>query len=153
MQFIGVDLAWTERGHTGLCLVEEGRVMCSTLIQTDEEVLGWVSSHAREHCLIAIDAPLIVRNEQGRRGCERILSRCFARHHAAPHSSNLGLPSFRTGVRGARLGVSLILSLDAWFPPRTPVRGAIEVYPHPALVALFNLATTLKYMYFLTIPK
>ena len=31
------------------------------------------------------------------------------------------------------------------FPPRMPVRRAVEVYPHTAIVALFGLASTLKY--------
>jgi predicted RNase H-like nuclease len=48
-------------------------------------------------------------------------------------------------VRGERLADELGLSVDPMFEPGTSVRRAIEVYPHPAIVALFNLALTIKY--------
>lgn len=65
--------------------------------------------------------------------------------HASAHSANLGLPSFSEGVRGEWLAAALGLDTDPLFPPKLPVRRAIEVYPHTAIVALFGLATTLKY--------
>src|SRR5207247_10288913 len=95
--------------------------------------------------IIAIDAPLIVRNATGRRACERAISRCCGAHHAAAHSSNLALQAFRAGVRGERLTQALGLSIDPLFEPGSGVRRAIEVYPHPAIVALFELPLTLKY--------
>jgi predicted RNase H-like nuclease len=55
------------------------------------------------------------------------------------------LPSFRAGVRGGRIARELGLSIDPSFEPGSGVRRAIEVYPHPAIVALFELPLTLKY--------
>ncbi len=144
MRFIGVDLAWST-GGTGLCLVEEGAVRASTLVRSDAEILEWIEPFAAEPVLVAIDAPLVVRNATGRRPCESLISRCFGAHQAAAHSSNLGLAAFRDGIRGARLASALGLDLDPSFTPRQPVRRAIEVYPHPATVALFGLSLTLKY--------
>jgi predicted RNase H-like nuclease len=145
MRFIGVDLAWTGRGGTGLCVIEGGRVEASTRVQSDEELLNWLRPLVEEDVLVAIDAPLIVRNRTGRRRAERLISRCFGAYHASAHSANLGLPAFIEGVRGEWLASMLGLDVDPVFPPRLPVRRAIEVYPHTAIVALFGLATTLKY--------
>ena len=86
-----------------------------------------------------------MRNQTGRRPCDTLISRCFGRYHAGAHSANLGLPSFRNGVRGERLAAALALGIDPEFDTRRPVRRAIEVYPHPAIVALFELPQTLKY--------
>jgi predicted RNase H-like nuclease len=86
-----------------------------------------------------------VRNHTGRRPCDTLISRCFGRYHAGAHSANLGLPSFRDGVRGERLAAALGIGIDPEFDVGRPVRRAIEVYPHPAIVALFDLPQTLKY--------
>lgn len=145
MRFIGVDLAWTPNGGTGLCSVSDGRVDGSTRLISDDDMLEWLEERTREDVLVAIDAPLIVRNVAGRRPVEKIISRCFGSRHASAHSSNLSLASFRNGVRGEWLASALRLDIEPEFPPRTPVRRAIEVYPHTALVGLFDLPTTLKY--------
>lgn len=144
MRFVGIDLAWSTRANTGVCLVEGQRVVDSALLQSDDEIVAWVEPHAAGPCLVAIDAPLVVRNATGRRPCERVLSRCFGAYHAGPHSSNLGLAAFRDGVRAERLASRLGLATDPSFPVGEPFRRAIEVYPHPALVALFGLQRTLK---------
>lgn len=145
MKFIGVDLAWGLRGGTGLCVVSDGSVQASTRLVGDDEILAWLKPHLDDGCVVAIDAPLIVTNPTGRRRCESLISRCFGAEHAGAHSSNLGLASFREGVRGARLAEALGLSVDPSFAPGTEVRRAIEVYPHPATVALFDLPSSLKY--------
>lgn len=145
MRFVGVDLAWGPSGRTGICVAQTGKVVESALLQTDDEILERLQPHVSEPCVVAIDAPLIVRNATGHRHCERIISRCFGRHHAGAHSSNLALPAFRDGVRAERIAGSLGLDIDPHFSPLTEVRRAIEVYPHPAIVALFGLETILKY--------
>ena len=145
MRFIGVDLAWTARGGTGLCAIEENSVQASGRVGSDEELLRWLRPLVEDDVVVAIDAPLIVRNLTGRRRAEQLISRCFGAYHASAHSANLGLPSFREGVRGEWLAAALDLDVDPTFPPRVPVRRAVEVYPHTAIVALFGLASTLKY--------
>jgi predicted RNase H-like nuclease len=47
--------------------------------------------------------------------------------------------------RAERLAAALELDVDPHFAPRPPLRAAIEVYPHPAIVALFGLEKTLAY--------
>ena len=145
MRFVGVDLAWTQNGGTGLCTIENGCVKRSTRLGSDNELISWLRPVVRDPVVVAIDAPLIVRNLTGRRPVERMISRCFGAYHAGAHSANLGLPAFSGGVRGGRLAAALDLDVDPAFAPREPVRRAIEVYPHPAIVALFGLPSTLKY--------
>lgn len=145
MRFIGVDLAWTTSGGTGLCAIAEGQVIDSARVSTDEEIIRWLEPHLLDGVVVAIDAPLIVRNATGRRPCDQLISQCFGAQHASTHSANLGLDSFRGGVRGERIVAAVSLDLDPDFPPGSHIRRAIEVYPHPAIVALFGLPVTLKY--------
>ena len=132
MNVIGVELAWTPSGGTGLCLIADGRAVESTRISTDAEILAWLRPLVADRSVVAIDAPLIVRNLTGRRRGDQLISQCFGAQHASTHSANLGLDSFRNGVRGERIAAALELDVDPGFEPRILVRRAIEVYPHPA---------------------
>jgi predicted RNase H-like nuclease len=126
-------------------LIEDGRVRASARLGSDEEIVAWLRPAVAGDAVVAIDAPLIVRNLTGRRRAEQIISRCFGAYHASAHSANLGLAAFRDGVRGEWLAAALGLSIDPDFSPGERVRRAIEVYPHTAIVALFDLPSTLKY--------
>ena len=92
--------------------------------------------------MVAIDAPLVVTNATGSRPCETALNRDFARFDAGAHPANTSRREFAGVPRGARLAARLDLDLD---PSSQAARRAIEVYPHPATVALFRLGRTLKY--------
>ena len=50
--------------------------------------------------MVAIDAPLIVRNATGNRPAEAALNRDFARFDAGAHPANTGKPEF-SGTPGA----------------------------------------------------
>jgi predicted RNase H-like nuclease len=134
-----------ERNGTGLCALNTDGIMDSTRLRTLHDIVDWVKPFTEGDCIVAIDAPLIVGNRTGCRPCERLISRCFGRYHASAHSSNLGNRSFRTGGRARELAERLELDTDPHFGPGTRVRRAIEVYPHTALVALFDLPLILKY--------
>jgi predicted RNase H-like nuclease/ppGpp synthetase/RelA/SpoT-type nucleotidyltranferase len=144
VHYIGVDLAWGERRPTGLAVLDEdGRLLHVSTVRTDEEIEEALASYAEGDCLVAIDAPLIVRNATGNRPAEAALNRDFARFDAGAHPSNTGKPEFRDGsTRGGRLCSRLGLDLN---PRSGRARRAIEVYPHPATIALFRLGRTLKY--------
>ncbi|MGH3350227.1 MAG: DUF429 domain-containing protein, partial [Nocardioides sp.] len=66
----------------------------------------------------------------------------FARFDAGAHPSNTSKPEFSEQPRGARIAARLGLDMN---PRSGRRRRAIEVYPHPATVALFRLGRTLKY--------
>lgn len=56
---MGVDLAWTQNGGTGLCLVEDGRVLASIRLVTDAEVTAWLTPYVEDDVVVAIDAPAV----------------------------------------------------------------------------------------------
>ena len=144
MHYVGVDLAWGERAPTGIAVLDpDARLVHVSAQRSDEEVVAAIEGVvAGGTCLVAIDAPLIVRNPTGNRGCEAALNKDFARFDAGAHPANTGKPEFAETPRGARVAGLLGLDLN---PRSGRQRRAIEVYPHPATVSLFRLGRTLKY--------
>jgi predicted RNase H-like nuclease len=142
-RYVGIDLAWGARATTGLAVLDEaGDLLDVSAARSDEQVQDWLGRWAPGPCLVAIDAPLIVRNASGRRTCETLVTRHFARFHAGCHSSNTAMAHFADGGRALRLAGAAGLDMD---PTSTADRRAIEVYPHPALVSLFDLPRILRY--------
>jgi predicted RNase H-like nuclease/ppGpp synthetase/RelA/SpoT-type nucleotidyltranferase len=143
MHYIGVDLAWGEVKPTGLAVLDgAGRLLHVSAATDDDSILDALAPYVGGDCLVAIDAPLIVVNATGNRPAEAALNRDFARFQAGAHPSNTGKPEFADQPRGARLASRLKLDMD---PRSGRARRAIEVYPHPATIALFGLGQTLKY--------
>ncbi|MGD9959938.1 DUF429 domain-containing protein [Nocardioides sp.] len=143
MHFVGVDLAWGQRKPTGLAVLDDtGRLVHISSVSTDEEIREALAPYVEDDCLVGIDAPLVVTNASGNRPAEAALNRDFRAFEAGAHPSNTAKPEFSTTPRGARLATALGLDMD---PGSTSARRAIEVYPHPATIALFRLGRTLKY--------
>jgi predicted RNase H-like nuclease/ppGpp synthetase/RelA/SpoT-type nucleotidyltranferase len=143
VHYVGIDLAWGDRRPTGLAVLDEGgRLLHVSTARGDDEIVEALTAYVDGDCQVAIDAPLIVRNATGNRPAEAELNRDFAPFHAGAHPSNTGKPEFRDGTRGGRLSSRLGLDLN---PRSGRARRAIEVYPHPATIALFHLGRTLKY--------
>ena len=143
MHFVGVDLAWGQEKPTGLAVLDDdGHLIHVSAQHRDEAIESALAPYVEGDCLVAVDAPLVVRNATGNRPCEAALNRDFARFDAGAHPSNTGRPELAGVPRGARLAATLDLDID---PGSSSRRRAIEVYPHPATVALFRLGRTLKY--------
>ena len=143
MHAVGVDLAWGERNPTGLAVVDaDGALLHVSAVRTDDEVVEALAPYVAGDCVVAIDAPLIVTNPTGNRPAEALLNRDFARFDAGAHPANTGKPEFREQPRAARIAARLGLDIN---PRSGRARRAIEVYPHPATIALFRLGRTLKY--------
>ncbi|OBF69551.1 GTP pyrophosphokinase [Mycobacterium sp. 852002-51971_SCH5477799-a] len=143
MYFAGVDLAWAGRNPTGVAVVDSaGTLVRVCAVRDDDEILAALRPYVQGDCVVAFDAPLVVNNPTGQRPAENALNRDFRRYEAGTHPCNTGKPEFAAGPRAGRLAATLSLDLD----PRSPAaRRAIEVYPHAATVALFQLERTLKY--------
>jgi len=143
MLSVGVDLAWGTNATTGLAVVDEsGELLEVATGHEDDEVVGWLERWTTRPCLVAIDAPLVVTNPSGRRGCEELVGRYFGQFNAYCHSSNTSNPAFADGGRAARIARRLGLDAD---PGSTADRRAVEVYPHPAIVVFFGLPTVIRY--------
>lgn len=138
---VGMDLAWGERNPTGLCVARGRQVVDSTACRTDDEIIGWVRPWLTPATVVAVDAPLVVPNLTGQRRAERLVAILFGAAGGSAHSANRSRPEFADGGRGARLATALGLSVD----PEATLPAMIEVYPHPALIALFGLGSVLAY--------
>jgi predicted RNase H-like nuclease len=140
--FVGVDLAWGDINQSGVAVIDaDGRLLHIGTAQDDSSIEDALAPYVSDECVVAIDAPLIVKNAVGRRRAEVELGADFQRFDAGAHSANSGNPVFAE-PRGARLVEQLDLDMD---PNSIARRRAIEVYPHPATVSLFRLGRTLKY--------
>jgi predicted RNase H-like nuclease len=142
MHFVGLDLAWGEKSQSGVAVIDAGgRLLHVGAAQDDASIEAAIAPYVSGDCLVAIDAPLIVPNQTGYRPCEAALSRDFGRFDAGARPAYTEKPEFKN-PRGARIATALGLDMD---PASTASRLAIEVYPHPATVVLFELKKTLKY--------
>lgn len=142
MHFVGLDLAWGEKNQTGVAAIDaDGRVLHVGVAQDDDSIAATIKPYVKDDCLVAIDAPLIVKNAEGYRPCERELNRDFQRFDAGARPAFTERPEFKH-PRAARIASALDLDID---PASSSHRRAIEVYPHPAAVVLFGLDKTLKY--------
>lgn len=143
MCFAGVDLAWAVHNPSGVAVLDrDGCLVHVSAVRDDAEVLAAVQPYVTGNCLVAFDAPLVVTNRTGQRPAETALNRDFRRFEAGAHPANTSRPEFADIPRGARLAQALDLDMNPW---SSATRRAIEVYPHPATVALFRLPRTLKY--------
>jgi predicted RNase H-like nuclease len=146
MRFVGVDLAWGTRRNTGLCVLDEaGTVLGSARARTDAELDEWIEPHLGCGAVVGVDAPVIVTNATGRRRCEAVLGTVFGQREAGAYPANRANPCFADGGRAFHLAERLGLTTDPVFAARSPARHLIEVYPHSALVCLFELPRTIKY--------
>jgi predicted RNase H-like nuclease len=153
MIFLGLDLAWSPRNRSGGAVIvgdeRGGELVDTALLGADDQIAAYVARHTVEGpAIVAVDAPLWVPNQTGRRVAEAEIGLAFGRYQAGAHPANRQRLTFNGVVRGealvealAALGFEHRASINA----RTPARQVIEVFPHPATVALFGLDRTLKY--------
>ena len=152
---IGIDLAWSPRNPTGAAVMR-GDAHGGTLRHT-----GLLGDHRRDRriCRSARrcwpgdrgGGCAAVGAERdwaaGRRGRDR--PGAFARYHAGAHPANRRRrPSrwrARRGVGRRRLSAIGFAHDRATVEAGVATRQVVEVYPHPAMVALFELDKTLKY--------
>ncbi|MEB3309128.1 MAG: DUF429 domain-containing protein [Snowella sp.] len=150
MKFIGVDLGW-RTGESGLCCLqlEQSRLRLIDITRrlTLEEILDWIDAQVSQHeaALIAVDAPTLIPNATGTRLPDRLTHQYFGRYHAGCYPANLGRPfAERTVEFGLRLEARAFHHAPTLIPQQ-PGRYQIEVFPHPAMVHLFQLSGIIKY--------
>jgi predicted RNase H-like nuclease len=148
--FIGLDLAWTPHHETGVCVLEGDRagVRLSRLdcvIDTPTGFADFCTSFGPD-IVAAIDAPLIITPA---RRAESDLARVFRRHKAGAYSANLAFLTKMNGLAGPELAAHLAARGFDFDPAHlvaaAPGRFALEVFPHPAHVVLFELTERLAY--------
>ena len=111
------------------------------------EILAWVDQWVPPNTpgMVAVDAPTQITNPTGMRGCDRKAHQYFGCYHAGCYPANLN-SSFAARTTGFSEALC-----DRGFnhapgiTPRQLDRYQIEVYPHAAMIGLFDLPRILKY--------
>jgi predicted RNase H-like nuclease len=150
MKFIGVDFGWKSQ-PSGLCCLEliAGKLQIIDLDrrETITDIFAWIDHHVPPHqpALIAVDAPTLIPNITGSRLPDKLTHKYFGKYHAGCYPANQNLPfAERTINFGLELESRGFLHAPT-ITPQKPGRYQIEVFPHPAIINLFQLERILKY--------
>lgn len=150
MKFIGIDLGWKSQ-PSGLCCLEwiDGQLQLLDLDRKEAiaDILTWIDQSVQpdEPAIIAVDAPTLIPNLTGSRLPDKLSHKYFGKYHAGCYPANQNLPF---ADRTINFGLELESRGFAHAPtiePQKLSRYQIEVFPHPAIVNLFNLERILKY--------
>ena len=142
----GVDLAWMgSRNPTAIATgrVEHRAVVVTSVVERlygTQSVIDALDDVVDLHG-IAIDGPLIIKNQTGQRICERELGMTYGGRKASCHTSNLDRFPDAAGTQ-----LSSHLSRAGFQHLSSPEgRWQLECYPHPALIEIFGLRERLAY--------
>jgi predicted RNase H-like nuclease len=150
MKFIGIDLGWKSQ-PSGLCCLEwiDGQLQLLDLDRQEAiaDILTWIDRIVKpnEPAIIAVDAPTLIPNDTGSRLPDKLTHKYFGKYHAGCYPANKNLPfADRTVNFGLELESRGYIHAPT-IEPQKLSRYQIEVFPHPAIVNLFNLERILKY--------
>lgn len=150
MKFFGIDLGWTT-GASGLCALSWKNNSIDHIelghLGPLDEIFAWLSDRLApdESAVVAVDAPTLISNQTGMRVCDRLAHQYFGKYHAGCYPANLGRPfAERTLEVGRRLeDLGFIHQPQSSSKPTG--RYQLEVFPHAAMLHLFQLDRILKY--------
>ncbi|MUV13351.1 DUF429 domain-containing protein [Noviluteimonas gilva] len=142
----GVDLAWM--GARNPTAIAVGKIECG-VIELSSVFVGLYGTQSVIEALdgivdlqgVAIDGPLIIRNQIGQRECEREVGVFYGSRKASCHTSNLRRFPDAAGVK---LSSHLVSAGFRHLAP-TNHKWQLECYPHPALIEIFGLSERLAY--------
>ena len=155
-RLIGIDLAWgkqagTDYGSTDCegsgCaeLVWDGdelRLSRLDLLHSMAQIVEWIEPKCGDW-VVAVDAPLVICNEEGQRPAENQASKLYGRYDAGAHSTNL-----KRKHRGPQL-LGALADEGGELVEQVAAAGGrklvFETYPHPATIELFDLNLIIKY--------
>lgn len=150
MKFIGIDLAWTYKNETGLCVLDAcGRVeYLDSKVYSNKEIVDLIKQHHTDSLTIAVDAPLIVPNEGGSRGAEGEMMRARINgHRISAFNSNR---NYFTKVFGEIRGETLLHMIQSEIPNiqigvDRVKSNIIETFPTGIVNGLFPEIAPIKY--------
>ncbi|MDJ0796307.1 MAG: DUF429 domain-containing protein [Calothrix sp. MO_167.B12] len=150
MKFLGIDLGWKSQ-PSGLCYLklidEKLQIIDLSRQELIVDVLTWVDNciQSQEAGIIAVDAPTLIPNKTGSRLADKLTHKHFGKYHAGCYPANQNLPfAERTINFGLELESRGFVHAPTMEPQKLG-RYQIEVFPHPAMVHLFDLQRILKY--------
>ncbi|WP_088240227.1 DUF429 domain-containing protein [Calothrix rhizosoleniae] len=150
MKFLGIDLGWKSQ-PSGLCYLrlinEKLQIIDLNRQEQIADILRWVDDciQPQESAIIAVDAPTLIPNDTGSRLPDKLTHKHFGKYHAGCYPANKNLPfaerTINFGLELESRGFTHAPTME----PQKPGRYQIEVFPHPAIVNLFDLQRILKY--------
>lgn len=150
MKFIGIDLAWTYKNESGICVIDEsGEVLeLESAVFSDENLVNIIKTYSDEKLHIAIDAPLVVNNETGSRQAERDLQRGRIHGHRlfAFNSNRTFMTKTYKGIRGEMLSNLIIEHLpNISIGMNEQDSSIVETFPTGIVSGLFPDIFPVKY--------
>jgi len=146
MKFVGIDIAWSERNPSGVAVIDSDGtlVRASGALRSNTDICEFAGLTTGEDAIVAIDAPLIVKNADKQRPVERQLMQIFGPYDAGPYPANLSNVAFQPISRIQQF-VRHLESLGFTNQPKVQKGQAqrvfLEVFPSPAQVILFPCVT------------
>lgn len=111
MRFIGIDLAWTTKNETGICVLDDGGniLHLSAEVYSNDEIIEIIQEFYQHPTFVAIDAPIVVPNETGSRPAESALARDLIHNHRirAFHCSRSYLTKHYGSIRAEVIALKL----------------------------------------------
>lgn len=152
MIFIGIDLAWTYKNETGLCIMNDsGDVLRhEAAVFSNEELTDIVLSYRNDTVCVGIDAAIVVNNYEGSRAAEGMMMRDrFHGHRLQAFNSNR---KYLIKAFGDIRGECIWQMIKLWEPQTkvTDIFGSgcvrlMEVFPTGVCLGMFPELYPLKY--------
>jgi len=146
--YIGIDLAWGEKNHSGFCVLtphnNKLQIIDIKLLFSLDEIVDEINKYLTCKVYIGIDAALVIPNETGNREIEKAFNKDFSPYKIAMLPINRTLltkysPTIRSEVLYAKLA-------DIGFKREYSSDKVIfEVYTHSTIGVCFNNNQILKY--------
>ncbi len=138
MYYIGVDLAWTTKNETGICILEENKcIYLESEVFTDDEIVRLILNY--QPCIVSIDAPLVVVNETGGRTVDSLLMKtCIHNRYLKLYATSRSymLKTFKV-IRGENILKKL--------PDFELGKTIVETYPTGIYLSLYPELFDCKY--------
>jgi len=127
---------------------KQSQILLAKTVFSDNEIISTIKQKVGEKpALVAIDAPLIVRNKTGTRPAEKMLNTLFRKYNACAYPVNKKILN-KTGSRGEKIS-RLLQNLGFEHNPHIKrferKRKFFEVFSHSSMIVLFRLKSVLKY--------
>ncbi|BDZ47228.1 DUF429 domain-containing protein [Naasia aerilata] len=146
MQYIGIDLAWSEgsagklANESGYALLDErGVIRDAGWVRGIDAVVEWLEATAAPGAVIAVDAPLVVANAEGMRESEREVARRYGRWQVYANASNTSVAWMGGVTLRRRLEHLGYTYLDGSAPASADARSFFECYPYTTIVGMEEL--------------
>ena len=152
ISFVGVNLAWSEYRRSGVAILEGGPDRPLAYVRSGTyRLVPEIAAPILEldgPVWVAIDGPVVVRNQAGGRPVDVALAQRYARFDVGAHAANLN--QLKDNPRGENL-VELLAARGVRqmhrvvLPPKADGSWAFETFSHPAMMELFGLDRIIHY--------